>query len=356
MNRRNKFDIDMSQYTDVEKFTQGLKAAESDQQKAENSSDKEPARQVENIRIDKIKDMPGNDYLFPYDDAVIDRIAEEIKDNGFHSPIIVAKDDNGYTCVSGHQRKRAMEKLGYQEIPCIVLKDIDKRAVRDLWRAENALHRDPTPLSRARLVESYCNDYEKYGMGGGKRKYAARKAGVSEGQAAYLMNILAFPEEIQKMCLNPKFPYIALSTANDFTDEQKDFLVTRLQNFIQQKGTVPSNAELRGMIEQIRRDTAESEFGDSEQMDKYDPAANTDIHEMEKKKEAEFKSYYKKNFVSDPNSATVIDQKLQDATDAIYAVLNGGFFITGNNAVVERSLYGLEKSISMIKRNLKRKE
>ena len=347
MSRRNKFGIDMSQYTDADKLAQGLNSAI----EQGIASD-----QVKSIPIDQIMDMPGNDFLFPYDDSVIDRIAEEIKANGFHSPIIVVNIDNKYTCISGHQRKRAMKKLGFDEIPCIVLKDLSERAARDLWRAENSLHREPTPLSRARLVESYCKDYEKYGMSGGKRKYAAGKAGISEGQTTYLMNILSFPDEIQQMCLNPKFPYVALSAANDFTDEQKDLLVTALQNYMQPYGTIPSNSDLKMMIERIRQDTAESEYEDAQKLDKYEPSANMDLREVERQREREFKSYYKKNFISDPQKTTVIDKDLQNATDSIYALLNGGFFITGNDLDIERSLYGLEKAVSMLKRNLKRKQ
>ena len=352
MSRRNKFGIDMSKYTEISDLTQGQEIQELTEKLTKENSD-----QVVSLPIDKIQDMPGNDFLFPYDDTVIDRISEEIKANGFHSPIIVVSGDNDtYTCISGHQRKRAMAKLGNADIPCIVLSNLSEQAARDLWRAENSLHRDPTSLSRARLVESYCKDYEKYGMGGGKRKYAAGKAGVSEGQAANLLNILTFPEEIQEMCQDNKFPYTALSNARDFTDEQKDLLVIKLQNFQKKNESVPSNADVRKMIEQIRKDTSEQKYGGNENLENYDVDDSADIQALDEKRKKEFKSYYKKNFVTDPNKTSVIDQDLQKATDSIYSLLNGGMFIAGNNMDVERSLYGLEKIVSMLKKNLKRKQ
>lgn len=350
MSRRNKFGIDMSKYTEISDLEQD-KSIQDLAEKAINDN----SEQIVLVSIDKIQDMPENEFLFPYDDAVIDRIAEEIKANGFHSPIIVVSGDNDtYTCISGHQRKRAMSKLGNTEIPCIILSNLSEQAARDLWRAENSLHRDPTSLSRARLVESYCKDYEKYGMGGGKRKYAAGKAGISEGQAANLLNILTFPEEIQKMCLDNKFPYTALSNARDFTDGQKDLLVIKLQSFQKKNEAVPSNADVRKMIEQIRKDTSEQEYDNSENLENYDPDDSTDIQALDEKRKKEFKSYYKKNFVTDPNKTSVIDQDLQKATDSIYSLLNGGMFIAANNMDVERSLYGLEKIVSMLKKNLKR--
>lgn len=353
MSRRNKFGIDMSKYvSDTNDF-----AKDQIMQELTEKIVKDNSEQIVSLPIDKIQDMPGNDFLFPYDDTVIERIAEEIKTNGFHSPIIVVTADNDtYTCISGHQRKRAMAKLGNTEIPCIILSNLSDQAARDLWRAENSLHRDPTSLSRARLVESYCKDYEKYGMGGGKRKYAAGKAGISEGQAANLLNILTFPEEIQNMCLDNKFPYTALSNARDFTDKQKDLLVIKLQNFQKKNEVVPSNADVRKMIEQIRKDTAEQEFDDKGNLEGYEPDDSTDIQNIDEKRRREFKTYYKKNFVTDPNKTSVIDQDLQKATDSIYSLLNGGMFIAGNNIDVERSLYGLEKIVSMLKKNLKRKQ
>lgn len=352
MSRKNKFGIDMSKYTGTADFSQEQDVKNFEEQIVKNNSE-----QIVSLSIDKIQDMPGNEFLYPYDDTVIDRIAEEIKSNGFHSPLIVVSDDNDtYTCISGHQRKRAMAKLGESEIPCIVLTNLSEQAARDLWRAENSLHREPTSLSRARLVESYCKDYEKYGMGGGKRKYAAGKAGVSEGQAANLLNILTFPKEIQDMCLDNKFPYTALSFARDFTDEQKDLLVIKLQNFRKKNEVIPSNADVRKMIEQIRIDTSASDETNNESLEDYDPNISADIQSLDEKRKREFRSYYKKNFVTDPNKTTVIDRELQKATDSIYSLLNGGMFIAGNNIDVERSLYGLEKAVSMLKKNLKRKQ
>lgn len=343
MNRRNKLldAIDMSKYPAAVDNIAG-------------SSDVDD--RVVTLPIDRISDMEGNDVLFPYDEQVIVRIADEIRTNGFHAPIIVSDNNDGtYTCISGHQRKRAMQILDKTEIPCIVLKDLTEQAERDLWRAENALHRESTPLSRARLVQSYCDDYEKYGMGGGKRKYAAGKAGVSEGQVNNLLVILSMPDEIQEMCKNAKFPYSALHDAWDFNDEQKDLLVMKLQQYTaSHEESVPASADLKRMIAMIRHDTAESENGDSTVLSQYDSLSGQDARDLEKKREKEFKAYYKKNFVTDPNKAAVVDADLQKATDQIYSLLNGGMFITGNRIQVEQSLYGLEKAVSMLKKNLKR--
>lgn len=343
MSRRNKLlgDIDVSKYTSVVDNI------------VENETDGD---KVITLPLSDIADMEGNEILFPYDEQVIARIADEIKTNGFHAPIIVAKNaDGSYTCISGHQRKRAMQLLGKAEIPCIVLTDLTEQAKRDLWRAENALHRESTPLSRARLVQSYCEDYEKYGMGGGKRKYAAGKAGVSEGQVSNLLVILSMPEEIQELCKNVKFPYSALHDAWDFDEEKKDLLVVKLQQYAaSHEDAIPASAELKRMIAKIKQDTAESEFDDNTALAGYDPLSSQDVKALEKQREKEFKAYYKKNFVTDPKKASVVDENLQKATDQIYSLLNGGMFIAGNRALVEQSLYGLEKAVSMLKKNLKR--
>ena len=108
------------------------------------------------------------------------------------------------------------------------------------------------------------------------------------------------------------------------------------------------------MIAKIKQDTAESEFDDNTVLAGYDPLSSQDVKALEKQREKEFKAYYKKNFVTDPKKASVVDEDLQKATDQIYSLLNGGMFIAGNRVQVEQSLYGLEKAVSMLKKNLKR--
>lgn len=325
---------------DVSKYT-----AEAPQ-KAVNES-------VISIPIDEIRDMPGNEYLFPYDEDVIRQIMAEIQENGFQSPIIVTKDGDGYLCISGHQRKIAMQKLGKDKIPCIIRKDLSEKAIRDLWRAENTMHRKSTPLSRARLVQSYAEDYDKYELRGGKRKYAAEKAGVSETQVDNLLLILKFPEEIQKYCEDSEFPYSALVFAKKFSEEQMALLAAALKNYFDKHpNVILTNAELKKMIKTVEEDTAESEYDDEKNLDGYEGSTD-DLKEMMAARQKSYQAYYHDNFLKSKENMILNDKDLQSATDNVYRLLNQGEFVAQNRMNVEKSLYGLEQAVNMLKAYLK---
>lgn len=314
---------------------------------------KDPDEAVILISIDDIRDMPGNEYLFPYDEDVIRQIMSEIQENGFQSPIIVAKDEEGYLCISGHQRKIAMQKLGKDKIPCIIRKDLSEKAIRDLWRAENTMHRKSTPLSRARLVQSYVDDYDKYELRGGKRKYAAEKAGVSETQVDNLLLILKFPEEIQKYCESAVFPYSALVFAKKFSEEQMALLAAAIKNYFERHpNVILTNAELKKMIKKVEEDTAESEYDDEKSLDDYDDSTG-DLKEMASARQKSYQAYYHDNFLKSKENMVLNDKDLQNATDNVYRLLNQGEFVAQNRMNVEKSLYGLEQAVSMLKAYLK---
>ena len=96
----------------------------------------------------------------------IDRIANSIRDFGFNQPIVV--DENNVLLV-GHGRLAAARKLGLQEVPVVILRDLtetQKRAYRILdnklsddaeWDTENLR------LELDRLIEDGY-EFEKWGL------------------------------------------------------------------------------------------------------------------------------------------------------------------------------------------------
>ncbi len=336
--------VDLSDY---------IPAPEPEQKPESDDSTKEV---VQMIPISEIEDMPKNDYFYPYDDAVIDQIVEEIKTNGFQVPIHVVKLENGkYQCISGHQRKRAMAKMGEKEIPCLVKEGLTELQIHNLWHAENTLHRDPpAPLYKARILQSFADDFVKYGLKGSKREYVAKHGMVSPTQSDNLLLILRFPEDIQERCADSAFPYSALVNARKFNDEQMSLLSTSLKRFeAKHPHRIITNAELRKMIDQIISDTSESAYDDDSNLDKYDPVQNNELTELEKKRKQSYESYYHDNFLRSSSDVVLNDTELQSATDSVYRLLNQGYFVAQNRMSIEKSLYGLEEAVSMLKKYLK---
>ena len=66
-------------------------------------------------QLDEIDDQP-----FPINDNKVDQIADSIDAVGVLEPVIVAKNGDRYSILSGRHRFRACQKLGKAEIPCFV--------------------------------------------------------------------------------------------------------------------------------------------------------------------------------------------------------------------------------------------
>ena len=66
-------------------------------------------------------------------DKAIEGVAQSIRDYGFNSPIIVDKE---YTIVAGHTRYKALQQLGYEVVPVVVV-DLPAQKVKEYRIADN---------------------------------------------------------------------------------------------------------------------------------------------------------------------------------------------------------------------------
>ena len=78
--------------------------------------------------------------LHPYEnnprknEGAIDAVANSIKEFGFKVPIVIDKKD---TIVTGHTRYLAAQKLGLEEVPCILADDLTPKQIRAFRLADN---------------------------------------------------------------------------------------------------------------------------------------------------------------------------------------------------------------------------
>ena len=78
--------------------------------------------------------------IFPYENnprrnmKAVDAVANSIKEFGFKNPIIVDED---MVIVAGHTRRLAAIKLGLQNVPVIIARDLTEEQVRAYRLADN---------------------------------------------------------------------------------------------------------------------------------------------------------------------------------------------------------------------------
>lgn len=80
------------------------------------------------------------DDIIPYEnnprknDDAVDVLANSIKEFGFKVPIIIDKEN---VVVAGHTRLKALQKLGYKNVPCIVADDLTDEQIKAFRLADN---------------------------------------------------------------------------------------------------------------------------------------------------------------------------------------------------------------------------
>jgi len=76
-------------------------------------------RQLKSVLFGKYREMTEEELA---------ELAESIKERGLIHPLVVRPVEGGYEIISGHQKKRALEKLGRETAPCIVKELTDEEA------------------------------------------------------------------------------------------------------------------------------------------------------------------------------------------------------------------------------------
>lgn len=100
-----------------------------------------------------------------HDETQIKNVAESIKKYGWVQPLVI---DNDGTIVIGHCRALAAEKLGIEEVPCVVVSDLTEDEINALRIVDNKTNESPWDfdLLSAELPEIDLSDFEfDFGIG-----------------------------------------------------------------------------------------------------------------------------------------------------------------------------------------------
>ncbi|MDD6489308.1 MAG: ParB N-terminal domain-containing protein [Clostridia bacterium] len=109
-------------------------------------------------QLDEIDDQP-----FPVNESKVDQIADSIENVGVIEPIIVVKNGERYSILSGRHRFRACYKLGKDEIPCYI-KETDDTTARYILIATNTdRNNEYSPIVYARAYAEQIELMKKLG-------------------------------------------------------------------------------------------------------------------------------------------------------------------------------------------------
>ena len=171
-----------------------------------------------------------------HDETQIKNVAESIKKYGWVQPIVI---DNDGTIVIGHCRALAAERLGIEEVPCVVVSDLTEDEINALRIVDNKTNESPWDfdLLSAELPEIDLSDFEfDFGIGDGEEETE-----IVEDEA---------PEVEFSEILGEENNYLVLQfkTDIDWLNAQSIFGLETVKSYSTRKdGKVAKNMERKGV-------------------------------------------------------------------------------------------------------------
>jgi len=165
---------------------------------------------IHELDIDKI-DPPADAFRDLIDPDSVRELAESIRSQGLHSPILVRPFDSRFEIVFGHRRYLAHRLIGEVKIKAIVRVMTDDQ-VFEARAVENDQREDLNPMERARV---YKRLREKFSM---SNRQIAQRMGRSPGVVDKYFHLLEIPEEFQDAVARKKLAMQVALKLNEIDD------------------------------------------------------------------------------------------------------------------------------------------
>lgn len=153
-----------------------------------------PASALRQIPISQIRPNP----LQPrreFAAAELTDLVSSIHKNGLLQPVTVRTAERGFELIAGERRFRAVQQLGWHEIPAIVRDkaEIDDKALLTLALVENLQRTDLNPIEEA---EGYQQLISQFSL---TQQDVAEVVGKDRSTVANTLRLLALPSAVRRM-------------------------------------------------------------------------------------------------------------------------------------------------------------
>ncbi|ANB60065.1 nucleoid occlusion protein [Anoxybacteroides amylolyticum] len=130
-----------------------------------------------------------------FDDEKIAELALTIRTHGIIQPIVVRECDDGkFEIIAGERRWRAVQQLGWTEIPAII-KNLNDKETASVALIENLQREELTPIEEAM---AYAKLLELHHL---TQEALAQRLGKGQSTIANKLRLLKLPQEVQEALL-----------------------------------------------------------------------------------------------------------------------------------------------------------
>ena len=127
-----------------------------------------------------------------FDEAELAELRSSIRANGLLQPLLVRPRGSGFELVAGERRLRAVQSLGWREVPAHV-REMDDQAILTLALIENLQRSDLNPIEEA---EGYQELIARFTL---TQQQVADVVGRERSTVANMLRLLALPDAVRKL-------------------------------------------------------------------------------------------------------------------------------------------------------------
>lgn len=164
-----------------------------------------------------------------FDKDKLEELTNSIKEHGVLQPILVVKQENGYTIVAGERRWRAAKLAGLKEIPAII-KDYTDTKKKQVALIENIQREDLNIVEVAKAIKELMD------IDGYTQTKVAKITGKSLSAVSNITRLLKLPNKILDYLLDGKLVEGQARALLAIDDEEKQLSIA--EKIIEKKLTV----------------------------------------------------------------------------------------------------------------------
>jgi ParB family transcriptional regulator, chromosome partitioning protein len=173
-------------------FSRFFSFGEKEQEELSERQEKEEIRKIPVAQIIPNRFQPRT----IFDEEKIEELALTIRTHGIIQPIVVRECEDGkFEIIAGERRWRAVQKLGWAEIPAIV-KNLNDKETASVALIENLQREELTPIEEAM---AYAKLLELHNL---TQEALAQRLGKGQSTIANKLRLLKLPQEVQEALLH----------------------------------------------------------------------------------------------------------------------------------------------------------
>jgi ParB family chromosome partitioning protein len=155
------------------------------------------AKNIIDIPLEKIKPSPFQPRQ-AFDPTRLAELVESIKESGLIQPLVVRKSGDGYELIVGERRLKALEKLGWETAPVVIVESANNQTVMEMALIENIQREDLNPIEEAnayyKLIKE-CNI---------SQADVATRVGKDRSSVANSIRLLSLPDRVKQLIVDGK--------------------------------------------------------------------------------------------------------------------------------------------------------